>query len=275
MSQTPAPGATAQPMHPTLTRLDHLARALAGSPGIRAVLGLGSAGLEHDRFDEHSDIDFFVVVDDAPTKQALLDDIAWLAGFGGEVAYSFVNDPNGRKALLDDGLFLEYAIFTPAELAGLTLAGSRVVWSRPGLDTAPLVTPGVLPTRSALDTVEFHLNEALTNLFVGLHRHLRGERLTAMRFVQVYAVDRVLSLARLSSPETTTAQPDPFDPSRRVEASGPQPDVPLEEMVGGYTRTPESAAVTLRWLTTHHRADPVIVAAVDALLDRAGVPRQP
>lgn len=56
-----------------------------------------------------------------------------------------------------------------AELARVSLSGARVVW-------------------------EFHLNEALTDLYVGLHRELRGERLNAARFIQSYAVDRVIAL---------------------------------------------------------------------------------
>ena len=208
-------------MHPTLTRLDRFAHSVAGAPGVVAVLGLGSAGLEHGRFDDHSDIDFFLVVDDGATKQAYLDDLDWLAGFGGTVTYSFANDPNGRKALLDDGLFLEYAVFTPAQLATLTLAGVRVVWHRAGVDPAALVAPAAIVTTSGHDTVEFHLNEALTNLFVGLHRHLRGERLTAMRFIQVYAVDRVLALVRLTSatPGRPTGSVRPHPSGRAIRPS--------------------------------------------------------
>jgi hypothetical protein len=111
----------------TLRRLDHLAEHLSRDAGVQAVLGLGSAGVETSRFDEHSDIDFFLVVDDVETKSRYLADPAWLGGFGGQVAYSFVHDPNGRKALFEDGLFVEYAIFTPAELAPLPFAGARVV----------------------------------------------------------------------------------------------------------------------------------------------------
>ena len=256
-------------MHPTLTRLERFAHCVAGAPGVLAVLGVGSAGLEHDRFDDHSDIDFFLVVEDDATKQTYLDGLDWLAGFGGTVTYSFANDPNGRKALVDDGLLLEYSVFTPAQLAALTLAGVRVVWHRAGVDPAALVTPAAVVTTSGHDTVEFHLNEALTNLFVGLHRHLRGERLTAMRFIQVYAVDRALALVRLTS-ATATAPPDQFDPTRRVERSGPHRALPLDDMVGGHARNVESATATLRWLTTTHRTDPVIVAAVEHLLAECG-----
>ncbi len=249
-------------MHPHLIRLDQLAAHLAADPHLVAVLGLGSAGVETHRFDDHSDIDFFLVVDTPDTKHRYLQDITWLEGFGGHVAYSFVNDPNGRKALLADGLFLEYAVFTPDQLAALPLTGARVVWARPGYD--PLARVAALPAATAIDTVDFHLNEALTNLLVGLHRELRGERLAAMRFIQVYAVDRVLALVRLE-PATALDHPDPFEATRRIEGARPPGGLPLHRMVPGYTRNLDAAEAVLEWLTARHDADPVIVTAVREL----------
>ena len=255
-------GHTSEPLHPTLRRLDRLASRVSADPEVVAVLGLGSAGKETDRFDDHSDIDFFLVVADTQTKQRYLEDIDWLAGFGGEVAYSFVNDPNGRKALFADGLFLEYAVFTPAELEALPFAGARVVWSRPSFTLAG----GRPPTRpTALGTVDFHLNEALTNLYVGLHRELRGERLVAVRFIQVYAVDRVLALLRLDA-ATTWAQQDPFEATRRVERVASDRQPPWGAMVQGYDGNVPSAAATLRWLEQHYRPDPAISREIMALL---------
>ena len=254
-------------MHPTLGRLDDLALSLAADPAVAAVLGLGSAGVEHARFDEHSDIDFFVIVDDSPAKQRMLADVRWLSAMG-VVGYSFANDPNGRKALFQDGLFVEYAVFTTDELAGIPFAGARVVWQRATdpADLTALLAGGAAPPPTSLDTVEFHLNEALTNLFVGLHRELRGERLAATRFIQVYAVDRVLALARLTEP--AMAQRDPFEATRRAEAAYPALVEPLRHMVAGYDRNHVSANAVLGWLTDHYDADPVIVSAVEALLAR-------
>jgi hypothetical protein len=249
-------------VHATLTRLDSLASALATDAGVLAVLGLGSAGTEHDRFDEHSDIDFWLVVNDRSAKERYLAEVDWLAGFGGRVSYSFVNDPNGRKALFVDGLFVEYAIFTPDELRLLPFTGARVVWQRPGtaLDLDDHPGPG---RATAIDTVDFHVNEALTNLFVGLHRELRGERLTAFRFIQVYAVDRVLALLRLD-PTRRWRQRDPFEATRRVESSFG--DVPLPAMVPGYDANRAAAHATLGWLAAHYDIDPALVAAIRELL---------
>lgn len=249
-------------MHPTLRRLDRLASHLSTDPRVQAILGLGSAGLETDRFDDHSDIDFFVVVDEPAAKQHYLSDISWLNGFGGQLIYSFVNDPNGRKALFADGLFLEYAVFTPSELAGIRFSGARVVWSRAALTLEPQRdTHATTP----LDTVDFHLNEALTNLYVGLHRECRGERLTAMRFIQVYAVDRVLSLMRLE-PTTDWPMPDPFEPTRRVEQSRAAHPPPLADLMPGYQHNTSAAEATLGWLTGRYDVHSSFVERIRQLI---------
>ncbi|WP_130011233.1 hypothetical protein [Serinicoccus sediminis] len=258
------PEPLARPLHPTLLRLDDLAAHLGHDDHVLAVLGLGSAGEETHRFDEHSDIDVFVVVDSASTKQRYQQDPGWLAGFGGRVAYSFANDPNGRKALFEDGLFVEYAVFTPDELADLPVVGARVVWSRDGRD---LLTGAPPPSPTVLDTVDVHLDEALTNLYVGLHRELRGERLTAMRFIQVYAVDRVLALVRLD-PASRLDHPDRFESTRRIEQADLPTDLPLPRMVPGYERNADAARAVLGWLTTHHATDPAITRAIRQLLDQ-------
>lgn len=247
-----------------LERLDAIGSHLATHGDVIALLGLGSVGVEHDRLDEHSDLDFFVVVDDG-AKQRYIENIDWLDAVYA-VAYSFVNDPNGRKALFADGVFVEYAVFTLGELDQIPFTRARVVWAR---DDAPpdLTERGRGPLDPAIDTVEFHLNEALTNLYVGLHRELRGERLTATRFIQSYAVDRVLALLRLTRAEPGEGR-DPFDGSRRVEQAYPPDALPLAEMIPGYGANVAAAAATLAWLRERFDVDPVIAAAIDELITR-------
>lgn len=252
-------------MHPMLRRLDDLGAHLAARGDVLALLGLGSAGAEHERFDEHSDLDFFVVVDDGAVDR-YISSIDWLEAVG-PVAYSFANERNGRKALFADGTFAEYAVFTAAELTRLPFTGARVVWRRADAPTglAEYGPPPGSPT--PFDTVEFHLNEALTNLYVGLHRELRGERLAAARFIQGYAIDRVIALLRLTEPRAAGRR-DPFDPSRRVEQAYPSRVLPLAEMVPGYGRSVDAARATFAWLQARFHVDPVIGGAVRDLLDR-------
>ena len=139
-----------------------------------------------------------------------------------------------------------------------------MAWSRPSFALPPTNRPPV----ASIDTVEFHVNEALTNLYVGLHRHLRGEDLTAMRFIQVYAVDRVLSLVRLS-PASVLDQPDPFEATRRIEMSQPAAALPLADMVPGYDHNLKAARTTLAWLTENYETHPAIVTAIGQLIRSA------
>jgi len=64
------------------------------------------------RLDEHSDADFFVIVDDIETRNPYIADVGWLKA-AQPVVWSFPDSPHGRKALLEEGLFAEYAVFTP------------------------------------------------------------------------------------------------------------------------------------------------------------------
>jgi hypothetical protein len=244
-----------------LRRLDAIGAHLSTCPGALALIGLGSCGAETERLDEHSDLDFFVIVADG-TQAGYLEDIGWLEAVA-PVAYSFSNSAFGRKLLYGDGVFCEYAVFTPAELAAASYAGGRLVWCSPGFE-APLE---VLPVPAAAEqTVEFQLNEALTNLYVGLHRELRGEHLTASRFIQVFAVDRVLTLLRLAG--SGPKLPDRFEPSRRAEQAAT--GFPLAEVVAGYRGNVVAARVMLSWLEDRYPVDPAIAGPIRDLLARAG-----
>lgn len=249
-------------MHPMLDRLEELGACLAARGDVVGLLGVGSAGIEHDRMDEHSDLDFFVVVDE-PAKPAYLACIDWLEA-PHPVVYSFVNSVDGRKALYADGIFVEYAVFALAELPHIPFTGARVVWQREDApdDLATCAPP--LPS-NPLHSVEFHLDEALTNLYVGLHRELRGERLVASRFIQSMAVDRAISLLDLTE-RSPARRRDPFESSRRVEQAYGADVLPLARMAPGYEHNRAAAAATLTWLRDRFACDPVITDAVLALL---------
>lgn len=249
--------------HPLLQRLDDLGQVLAARDDALALIGLGSVGRDLHRLDEHSDMDFFVVVDDGAV-QRYLDSIDWLELLH-PVAFSFANSPNGRKVLFEDGLFAEYAVFTRAELDASWFPPGRLVWSRPGAPAGLEVSVHPQP-RSPYDTVDYHVHEAVTNLFVGLHRDARGERLSAMRFIQSYAVDRVLTVLELSGAGTAPRQ-DAFAIERGAERRFTPGQLPLASMLPGYEHNREAAAAVLGWLVAHTEVDPVMVAAVRGLLD--------
>src|SRR5262249_42565281 len=171
----------------------------------------GSVGLDLEGLDDHSDMDFFVIVDDG-AKQGYLDSIDWLEALC-PIEFSFENSVDGRKVLFADGLFAEYAVFTVDELRAGSFPTGRLVWAR---DDAPAgLESGRLPGPSPYDYPSYHVDEAVTNLYVGLHRDARGERLAATRLIQQHAVDRLLTYLELTTPGL--ARQDAFAIERGTE----------------------------------------------------------
>ena len=244
-----------------LQRLDDLGVVLAQRGDALALLGLGSVGVDLGRLDDHSDMDFFVLVDDG-AKQRYLDSIDWLEELH-PVVFSFPNSVDGRKVLFADGLFAEYAVFTVGELHGASYPPGRIVWRRgdapPGLESS-----GQVPGPSPYDNAEYQLNEALTNLYVGLHRDLRGERLSAMRFIQVHAVDRVLTFLHLTDPAAGQQQ-DLFVIERGAERRFGPGVLPLAELAPGYGHNREAALAMLEWLEARTEVNAVLAAAIRQL----------
>lgn len=244
-----------------LERLDDLAAVFRERGDVVALLGLGSVGEDLERLDEHSDLDFFVVTDDG-AKERYLADIDWLEAVG-PVAYSFRNSVDGRKVLWADDLYAEYAIFTLDELRAGPFVGARIVWSRPdapdGLEHAGRPLPD-----SPYDTPAYQVGEALTNLYVGLHRDLRGERLAATRLIQTHAVDRLLTFLDLTGQASKPRQ-DPFAVERGAETRFTPEQLPLAAIVTGYQRNDDAALAILEWLESRVEVNEALADAIRRL----------
>jgi len=244
-----------------LNRLDRLGEVLERRGDALALIGLGSVGWDLDRLDEHSDMDFFVVVGDG-AKQRYLHSIDWLE----ELAagdFSFPKRVDGRKVLFADGVFAEYAVFTLDELRAGSFPAGRLVWARenapPGLERS-----GRPLEPSPYDTADYQINEAVTNLYVGLHREARGERLSATRFIQSYAVDRLLTFLYLTETGTVARQ-DPFTIERAAETRFGAEILPLASMVPGYERNREAALAILEWLESRVDVHPTLANEIRRL----------
>jgi hypothetical protein len=224
-----------------LARLDDLGGVLADRGDALALIGLGSVGADLARLDDHSDLDFFVVVENG-AKARYLADIDWLKALG-PIAFEFPNTVDGRKVLFVDGLYAEYAVFTLPELADAAYASGRIVWRR---EDAPvgLETPKRPPPARSPETIEWHVGEALTNLYVGLHRDLRGERLSGMRLIQVHALDHLISVLDVLE-RASAARQDPFSIDRAVERRLDASVLPLGDLAPGYEHNREAALAIL------------------------------
>lgn len=238
----PHPSPALDPARHLLARLDAIAYVLSQDPQALALLALGSVGRETERIDAWSDLDFFVVVAQGH-KARYIDRLDWLSA-AYPLAWHFRNTADGHKALMADGVFCEFAVFEPAELAGIPYAPGRLVWCRDGVDVS-IATPrrAMPPPRTTDET--WIVGEALSCVFVGLQRWHRGEKLSAARFVQGHALDRLIELDALRAHPTGG---DPFNAERRLEFRQPALADELPQLVPGYERTPEAAIAVLQAL---------------------------
>ena len=239
-----------------LERLDAIGASLAKREGALALLGLGSCGLETARMDQYSDLDFFAIVEDGQQANYLAD-LSWLSDIA-PVAYAFRNTRDGFKLLYEDGIFCEFAVFDHSQLAGIPYPEGRIVWQAQRFDPAIFQPATKQPEPK---TAEFLLGEALTNLYVGLGRFHRGEKRAAFRFIQGYAVDRVIDLA----PHLETEQPadvDLYDSDRRFEQRFPTVAAQLPSMVLGDDESPASAKAILTFLDAHFEVNMAMKLAI-------------
>lgn len=243
-----------------LSRLDAIGQSLERSGHALALIGLGSVGAELARLDAYSDLDFFAVVEPG-YKQRYIDNLDWLSSLC-PVAYAFRNSQDGYKLLFADCIFCEFAVFEPEELSRIPFSPGRVVWKQPHIP-AEIAFPAVAGASSAAQPspVEWLVGEAVTNLLVGLGRFRRGEKLSAARFIQGYAVDRILDLAASLAQEKDGLR-DRFASERRFEQRYPQIAAHLPQFVQGYERSPESALAILGFLEQHFEVNRPLAQAV-------------
>jgi lincosamide nucleotidyltransferase B/F len=194
-----------------LSGLEAIAQTISQRPEALALLALGSCGLARDRLDAFSDLDFFVIVE-AHAKAVWIENLDWLTT-GSPLVFAHRNTRDGWKTLDRDGVFCEFAVFHPAELAAIPFCEGRIVWSRDGFETTALV-----PSHPAsMVDPAWLTQEALTNVLVGLKRLLRGEFLAAHQAICVHAADHVCALL------VGQHKADAYNPWRRLEAC--QPDI--------------------------------------------------
>jgi lincosamide nucleotidyltransferase B/F len=239
-------------------RLNEIGKSLERTGKALALIGLGSVGIERARLDEYSDLDFFVIAKDG-CKQQLIQDISWLSSVH-PVVYHFQNTADGYKALFADEVYCEFAVFEIHELELIPYAEGQVIWKAPEMDEGvfqPKLPFPVPETHSA----EWLVGETLTCLYVGLCRYQRGEKLSAFRFVQIFAVDRIVELAAFLEKDIPELL-DRFSPERRFEQRFPETARSFAPFMQGYEATPQSALAILEFLELKFNVNPQMKAAI-------------
>jgi hypothetical protein len=218
-----------------------------------ALVGAGSAGADFTRMDEYSDIDFFLIVEDGFSFD-FINDNSW---FGRElpIAFAFRDTDHGNKVLLENGVFLEFAIFTEGELALYGIPGLRTIWCKPGF-TLPSFSASHAPERE----ISYYVNQALSNLLVGALRMRRGERLAALVMIERHGLTNLLIAYRTKN---NLKIEDSFVIERRAELTL---GVDFAGLVQGYKRLEGSLAEILNFAESNFEANTAIIQTIRSLI---------
>lgn len=185
----------------------------AHAEGVLGLVLLGSTAATTHEPDDGSDHDFFVIAE-AGAAQLLRSTAAWLPARDEAIALHERDTEHGAWVVYDDGHLLEYAVFTPGELALSRSGAHRVAVDRVG-DLAERIRPTLAPPARDPQRLATAMHRAL---LVGAGRAARGERLVARRQL-VDAAGSLLALLAAVEPAEPVA--DPQDPWRRVELTHP------------------------------------------------------
>jgi lincosamide nucleotidyltransferase len=214
--------------------------------------------------DEYSDLDFFVIVRPG-AKEALLADCGWMeAAF--PVMWQFRNTDDGYKLLFSDGIYAEFAIFTAEELRHAAYGPGRFIWRDASLDQS-LEEPSSPPPDTTPRPAPWLIGEILSCLYVGINRYLRGERLSAMLFVQQHAFSMLMELMESGSAAQNGVNADPFGRDRRIELRYPETVPLLKKFLRGYEGTLQSAADMLDYLELTRDLPRPIVREIREILE--------
>lgn len=244
-------------MEPKLQRvletLELLSTAAKKSPHAIALIGAGSAGAEIARMDEYSDIDFFLIVEDG-FSSGFINDNSW---FGEDlpIVFAFRDTNHGNKVLLHNGVFLEFAIFTEAELAQNGIPGLRTIWSKPDF-----LLPDLSAKQPSTRELPYYVNQALSNLLVGALRLRRGERLAALAMIERYALNNLLTAYRVKNDLKVE---DPFNIERRAEVTL---GIDFSNLLQGYERLEKSLEAILEFAEDNFEVNVPIAESIRELL---------
>jgi hypothetical protein len=187
----------------------------------REVLGLvavGSFAVGADRFSDH---DFFVIAP-AEATESLRRDLTWLPAHE-RLVITIRETQHGIKAVYDDGHLVEYAVFSPDEIALARLNRTRVLFDRADVSAriAATVEATKVAVRDEAHTDGWLVGQFLATLLIGVSRHRRGERLAAIEFVHGLALRSLLLLIARHVPADEPGVRDDLNPYRRVERAYP------------------------------------------------------
>lgn len=245
-----------------LKRLDDIGVSLQATPHALALIGLGSCGVELERLDNFSDLDFFVIVEDG-YKQQFINNLTWLSAVH-PLTYIFKNTADGYKILYQDAIYCEFAVFEVPELEKAAYNEGRIVWCTDSFNQALRIPKHTGAPEWKPESADWLIGETITCLYVGLCRMHRGEKLSGYTFVQKHAFNTLLELICLTEQPAPVLE-DIYTKDRRFELRFPHVANELPNWLQGFDRITASAEAQLCYLEKHYQVAPAMAAAIREL----------
>ncbi|MCU0105549.1 hypothetical protein N7603_07740 [Acholeplasma vituli] len=241
-------------------QIHKLGDALKKDPNVLCLLGLGSMS-ETTRVDDYSDMDFFLIVETG-LKQHYIDHLEWLTIE--PIVFIFKNTEDGYKVLFKSGVFAEFAVFEKEELPSISFTTGQVIYKHRDFDLSWIIPKNVPSPKYR--SIEYLVNEALSNLYIGLKRDLRGEKASAFSFIQVYAASLIAELLPRVYKDHVILT-DPFVFERRIEFRILEAASILSEIKQGYNQNKASAKAALLFLETHFEVNKAMSDEINHMIE--------
>lgn len=213
---------------------------LRADPRVLGLIAAGSMAATDHAPDEYSDHDFWIVTE--PGAQEHFRTVYDWLPHADAIGLVFRETAHGLKVLYTFGHLVEYAVFAPDELAITRLNSHRVLLDR--ADIAARVAEVVRRTAAEHTGQQadpaFHFGQFITNLWVGVGRHYRGEHLSGHKFVKFNAISHLLPLLATYVPARHPDRLDNIDPTRRFEQAYPALGAEINALL--LWETPQAAA---------------------------------
>jgi lincosamide nucleotidyltransferase len=218
---------------------------------VLAFLGLGSMH-ETNRLDQYSDIDFFLIVNNDINKKRYMEDISWLDV--SSIAFSYIETRDGLKVIYEDGILLEFAVFTLDELKQIPFQEGTIYYKKDFINANDLKPQVSLP--DIKKDVDKLISNCLSNLYVGMLRELRGEHVAAFLMIQVYATSNLLKIL-------DSKQEDPFVVERRIER---RLSLSFKDIYPGIEHNKAAVSAILNYLDIHEKKYTKLIQLIQAML---------
>ncbi|MFO0746604.1 MAG: hypothetical protein U1F43_13180 [Myxococcota bacterium] len=198
-----------------------LAHVLQSRGDILGLVALGSMAEQGEAPDDFSDHDFFVIAEPS-AAESYRERVDWLPD-ADAIVHHYRETAHGVKAFYRGGHFVEYAVFTPDEIALARVNRYRVLFDRG--DVARRMDAVAVATRERVlreaPSDDWLVGQLLGEALVAALRDARGEHTSGAQRRQS-ATQHLLRLVARHVPSPTHHRLDDLDATRRVELAYPE-----------------------------------------------------